>query len=98
MVRISYLALILVRLGATGMAEPVFDCPEIPEGFPDVFIADDEDCTAYYRCARGKELVRLRCPDDRAFNPVLQICDFVANVVCDLTGGQPGAAGPAALG
>ncbi|GMT23743.1 hypothetical protein PFISCL1PPCAC_15040 [Pristionchus fissidentatus] len=42
-------------------------------------LADDSDCSIYYRCVWGT-LERLSCPPGTVFNPRLSVCDYAHQV------------------
>ncbi|VDN04898.1 unnamed protein product [Thelazia callipaeda] len=42
-------------------------------------LADNEDCSVYYRCVWGK-LEKLSCPKQTVFNSILGVCDFPSEV------------------
>jgi len=63
---------------ATTVGGGTFECPT-PEGnFP-----DPQDCTAYYQCAEDIPYHQY-CPDGLYYNPVVGVCDFPENVVCEI--------------
>jgi len=55
-----------------------FRCPPEDGHYP-----KQGDCKAFYKCYKGKPAL-LRCPANLYFNADAQVCDWLANVNCDL--------------
>ncbi|XP_043480595.1 uncharacterized protein LOC122510193 [Leptopilina heterotoma] len=67
------------------------DCPKKDSLDYTVHIAHEKDCSRFYKCQAGKKVPKegLLCPKMKNglrlhFNPLLQVCDWPANVKCSL--------------
>ncbi|GJQ79065.1 hypothetical protein Trydic_g10608 [Trypoxylus dichotomus] len=77
---VAYFCCVMLFILPLSRCDPVGSCPAENEEL-DVLLADDVDCTIFYKCNEGEAVVQI-CPPDLAYNPELSVCDWAENVQC----------------
>ena len=61
------------------MINAAIDDPTCHDGVYEKPITSRKDCSGFYHCANGRKWEQY-CPGNLAFNPDIQVCDYLDNV------------------